>query len=708
LKYLFFKQNSTTDLLPEEDALNRISLLSAALSLALLGCGRSAPPHRPPEEKPTAGPKGWKGVPAPARTGRLIVPAGNPDTGRGCATDLLTLDVLVHAPMPANYDATVAAAITEVEAGLQASWFEAPAGCAVKIERADIFEGLSITDKNRHQKVWFTCAGSPTAISIKTGNQCNVVSLLRSTLFARLGDTPDTDPDVRVARDCEGRAQGPLWHIEPAAIGGFPPLAATSAHQPVLAIVDTPPGPPGSPTHGDLVERVALDVLGPAAGRVEIERWVALPFDPNAGGSAGGFGSTSHIARTLGELAHKHAATGQPLVVNLSLGWPAEAGNEAILRQGACSVAEGAAGEAVRSALLKLQERSPSALVFAAAGNRAYQEAVVDIQAANTCANAIGSVHNSVGPNGLLPFSWDSAGSKHMFPALWSVLNTCNDRRPVDSRLLTIAVGMTGRMGILPPPPLSEGRTLYAPGAGILIDGQPAMGTSYATAVAAAAAARTSLDGVLAREDFLVQNTCIDTLRDSQSNAVLAERKRLRVGARQAPCPADPPPPPPEVSPNGCDGAPGCELAPVDAAAPASGSLEALRKPDQYALGLGAPAPTGGPCPFTVCRVKLNALVPPNTEHGVLDFSAKIDSQYEDSDGPTISDVKLVMFVGTVRHEISLTVTDWVGGNTYFFNDKAIGDTYTTSELQAATYFFECNVTEGTQTTFRSDAVQGP
>lgn len=701
--------------------MNRISLLSAALSLALLGCGRSAPPARTPEVKApraVAGPDGWDKVPAPQRTSRLSGHGGTAvgNTGRACAADLLTLDVLTHAPMPPNYNATVAAAVSEIEANLRADWFAAPAGCSVKIQREDIFKGLTITDENRHQRVWFTCNSTGPAIAIKPGHQCEVVRLLKSTLFAKLGDTPDTDPDVRVARDCEGRAQGPLWHTEPAAIGEFQSLGATSPQRPVLAIVDTPPGPPGSPTHGDLVERVALDVLGPAADRVEIERWVALPFDPEVGGTAGGFGSTSHIARTLGVLAHKHAATGQPLVVNLSLGWPAEAGNESRLQQGACEVVEGAAGEAVRSALLKLYYRSPQALVFAAAGNRAYRDAVVDIQAANTCGNVLGGANNVVRPNGESGYVPDSGRNKHMFPALWSILNSCDDRRPPggqpSGQLLTIGVGMTGRLGVPPPAELSEGRTLYAPGRGILIYGQPAMGTSYATAVASAAAARTSLDEVLGRDNFLRKHTCVETLL--QDNGKLkAKHTRLRIGARNglpndAPdpvCPADPSELPFEVSPNGCNG---CEPGKDDAIAPVSGPVEALRKPDQYALGLGAPAPTGGPCPFTVCRVKLNALVPPNTEHGVLDFSAKIDSQYEDSDGPTISDVKLVMFVGTVRHEISLTVTDWVGGNTYFFNDKAIGDTYTTSELQGATYFFECNVTEGTQTTFRSDAVQGP
>lgn len=658
--------------------MNRISLLSAALSLALLGCGRSAPPARPPEVKPTAGPKGWKDVPAPARTGRLIVPAGNPDTGRGCATDLLTLDVLLHAPMPPNYDATVAAAITEVEAGLQASWFEAPAGCAVKIERADIFEGLSITDKNRHQKVWFTCAGSPTAISIKTGNQCNVVSLLRSTLFARLGDTDTTDPDVRVARDCEGRAQGPLWHVEPAAIGEFPPLAATSAHQPVLAILDTPPGPAGSPTHGDLVERVALDVLGPAAGRVDIERWVALPFDPTAGSTAGGFGSTSHIARTLGELAHKHAATRQPLVVNLSLGWPAEAGNEAILRQGACSVVEGAAGEAVRSALWKLHERRPMPLVFSAAGNRVYRDAIIDIQGVPNCGSREGS-------------------NKHMFPALWSVVNSCHYSDPTYSLLLSIGVGMTGPLGPMAPPELSEGRNLLAPGARLLIGGRPAQGTSYASAVAASVAARLSLAGAVDRNTFLTQHTCIN----------LDGSKELRVNANGAPCAL------PEArvplrlaeNPNGCGDSDRCEQidAPEDEE-PRPVEHGALREPDQYSLGLGSPQPPAAPCPFTVCASLLNS----GNSHTKIDFQATIGSGYGPG-GATISNAKLVIFVNTTRHDIALSVSNgWVGGNTYFFNDKAIGGTYSTAQLQAATFYFECYVTDTNGTAFRSDPIQAP
>lgn len=640
-----------------------------------------------PDAAPAAvvvGPAAWEAVPIPNVSNRMTgqntppgpIEIGDPppvETGRACASDLFAIDVLMHAPMPPNFSTKMEDVARSVEASANANrdWFSVPDACTLELVREDVFEGLEITDAFRHQRVWFRCEGMPAAVSVRPDSQCEVLLMMREALAEQIQPmNPGGFDPVRVSRDCEGRSQG-SWHNEPGVLGDFPPLGATSPEQPILAIVDTPRGTPDEPSHGDLVEILARETLGEAAARIEVERWVGLPFYQT-------FGSTSHLARTLGELVERHRDHARPLIVNMSLGWPAEAGNESKLVQGECEVLEGSAGEAVRSALWKLHERRPMPLVFSAAGNRVYRDAIIDIQGVPNCGSREGS-------------------NKHMFPALWSVVNSCHYSDPTYSLLLSIGVGMTGPLGPMAPPELSEGRNLLAPGARLLIGGRPAQGTSYASAVAASVAARLSLAGAVDRNTFLTQHTCIN----------LDGSKELRVNANGAPCAL------PEArvplrlaeNPNGCGDSDRCEQidAPEDEE-PRPVEHGALREPDQYSLGLGSPQPPAAPCPFTVCASLLNS----GNSHTKIDFQATIGSGYGPG-GATISNAKLVIFVGTTRHDIALSVSNgWVAGNTYFFNDKAIGGTYSTAQLQAATFYFECYVTDTNGTAFRSDPVQAP
>ncbi|MEZ4466047.1 MAG: hypothetical protein R3F43_16740 [bacterium] len=240
--------------------------------------------------------------------------------------------------------------------------------------------------------------------------------------------------------------------------------------------------------------------------------------------------------------------------------------------------------------------------------------------------------------------------------------------------------------GPLSGPFTQAGATLLAPGANVGVDdaGTLGTGTSYATAVASATAARLLLSNpAMGAEDFLRDHTCPPADADG--------KPRLRVGGGCGfPTFAALSPPPAPCT--------DCTQ-PVDA-----GGVASLVDPDSYSVGLATPQPDDPPCPVSPCRVVVQSGL------AKFDFTAAIaDGIKVMSTSPYIKNVKLVIIDGTTRFEYALTPpgSGWAGASAHTFNNMALPTPMmgNPTKIAAALYRFECTHVDGTVSVVRSDPV---
>lgn len=680
----------------------------AAPDAGIADAARVADAKRPAPDAAIALRRGGGGTP-PDITHRLVA-AEDPgeSLGRACASDLFSVDLLASYAWDPGYQVAIEGARDQLAARLnpaaigaartnRAAWFGHPAPCGedpVEVRLAGVFDGQESAlgiEPGRHQILTFQCPGSARRLPVVAAAQCDVVDQFQGALVQSVpptgigeaipvGAASEIKRQVMFARDCDGVPQGDaFWYSDPAWLGAFPspPTPTASA---ILAVIDTPRDA-SRPRHADRVHAVIQQVLGSMAAQIEVAHVPALVYEKGT--------PSTYIAREIGALAVQYRADERPMVANLSFGWPDEFGQIAELRgsvqlfrpAGNCRVAEGPSGEAVRSALVRLRGRKGQALLFAARGNRYQRQSVVDTQGAPTCLDVPLDTDANGAPRPGTPMGL-TRGSGSFFPAAWATILTCVPGAA--PRHLAISVGVDTAGGPLSGPDTQLGATLLAPGANLGVDdaGTLGTGTSYAAAVASAAAARLLLSTpTMTAEQFLQNHTC----------AAADATPRLRVGGGcdfPVLAPLSPPPAP-------CTDC----LQPVDA-----GGVSTLQIADAFATGLATPQPDDPPCPVSPCRVVVQSGL------AKFDFTAAItDGIHPAATYPYIKDVKLVIIDGTTRHEYTLPPPSggWAGATSYPFTNIALPSALAgnPAKINAALYRFECKHVGTAGVVLRSDPV---
>lgn len=329
----------------------------------------------------------------------------------GCRSDVFFVEVpLLGAPFGHDDPAVRADLLAALEARVAAdrSWFcEADdANCAARPitpRVVSLIEPGPGTPANiaaaltaRFMRVVFTHDATP--VRVRPEALCDVVATIRANV-------PE---GIHVGRECDLSPQGveglaadprnPMRHWHLARLGLAPVLDGRTP------IAYTPPSLPG--LRPEAVRLVVIDTgLDPqVADRLraanEIDRTTGGPRHPHGTGmtllahqvmpdaqvvpdrilDGQGVGSTGALAQAL---HHALFELPRPVIVNLSLGWPAELSSpRALTGEDGCETIEDGVGEAARYVLWEARsvqmERGP-ALVVAAAGNRPPEGVIADL-----------------------------------------------------------------------------------------------------------------------------------------------------------------------------------------------------------------------------------------------------------------------------------------------------------------------------------------
>jgi hypothetical protein len=404
-------------------------------------------------------------------------PAFNGQMGRGCRDDLYFVDVPLSLAKPwssLRIPNAVRTSLQGLARARKATWFCpsdggacAPPDPVVTLEsvlpqRAD----AGRTDGHlRYLRYRFSQPdGSPMPVDLDA--RCDVVATLQSLFLAR-----GVDPATRlnIGRECEAQGQTPeglaspdmtLWHMDRMGLPmsyAAPPPAAAAAYPVDIALIDsgvdaaiaeaagievdftTPPGAPGDVVPHRHGSAMAL-LLRQAAPEARIRSYIAL--DPNNTSTVG------DVAWALDRALYDPARDPNvPLVINMSLGWPAEFGYRAQLlgyvRDGVrspggvtCNLVEDAAGESVRYLLerARVADNNPAPVsVFAAAGNRT--------RPTDTGTAVDPSAHPRKDP---CATSYVAPGGDLFFPAAWALRKSCKVTAAGTTTPVALAVAVGG------------------------------------------------------------------------------------------------------------------------------------------------------------------------------------------------------------------------------------------------------------------------
>ncbi len=503
-------------------------LLFVALAAAvapLTGCDGCNPPPVPPPGG------GMGGAPPAADAGPADAAPPDPFqqddlTARTCRDDLFFVEVPIAAAPPPLLATSLAdvGLLLQAEARkarVGAAWFCAAPGCAadplMKVVVEDLLPARGGDLDARFFRLWFEDSAGA-RVPVTEAARCDVMATLRFLLIEELGD--DFNPlTLFVGRECEATGQTPseatatperrTWHldalgIDPASVRlGEPNPAAPTVH---VAVVDTrvdralatnlgaeivlPDGAVGpgacvgpeadGPPHrhagvmGLLVRQAAPDA--------RITFYPALGQDNRT--------PVGEVARALDRALHAPTLQpGEPLLINLSLGWPEELSSASplggpikvgphfdVTPGGTCATVEDPVGESVRGLLRVAYERDRTqgglTVAFAAAGNRAGEGP-----------RQPGTRPNWARPpapldyelDGCMPAGWDDGES--FYPAELHRDLTCapGTRAGGTARPTTAALGgvdRRGRISIMTPP--GADIALFAPGQHVYVDADPA------------------------------------------------------------------------------------------------------------------------------------------------------------------------------------------------------------------------------------------
>lgn len=417
-----------------------------------------------------------------------------PTLARPCRQDSIFVDVPLHYGPPWSSLSFVPrlehSLETEIATNLQ-SWFCATPGCVgepvrVKVSsvlpaRADPMRGKGHL---RFLRVKFSGEESGRALSLIDAGQCDAVQSVRDAVGVAAGVPTDT---YWVGRECDAQgaalegnptSQMLTWHLEAlglSASAALPP-ASSPAGLVDLALVDSgvvsavgsavqvasaydAVGTPGLHQHGSGMAILARQ-LAPQASLHDVR---AL--------EASGSGTSEALARGL-DHALFSSSRSRPLVLNLSLGWPAELSRTARIQGGTCSSHEDPFGETVRYMLdvarrYDLEGIRP-VFISAAAGNRARP-----VPASLFPPPPTGHVDFSCAP--------DPAGPSLFFPGEYSRVYSC----PVggSDELLTHATAAVDAEHDPAVSAIANAETpLVAPGQHVMVDASGAVGAPICSA----------------------------------------------------------------------------------------------------------------------------------------------------------------------------------------------------------------------------------
>ena len=400
--------------------------------------------------------------------------------GRSCRTDLFTVDVPTNAPM--HLPPTWALALPP-----EPDWFDPPCHEGVTVVE-DVFAGSSVLPE-RHYRVHFECEHM--VREVRREAVCAVIEALDTELQNWLGEDASA---IYIGRECDGTAQSPpgtAWQLAALNQSVAPPESGQHAR---VAVIDTafagPEWPetmahPHRPTAFSLPVRktdhplLVLQALREIAPVAPVDFYVGLR---DAQG-----GPTTDIARAIGQLVDRHRETPEPLVVNLSLGWPPEMatttlyaarpelaremdGNRVVGEGEERTCVESPSGEAVRAGLQALVDMrgERDTVILAAAGNRSVARSQPDW------------VEDSA--------NWEALGGRFA-PSAWA-------SRP--ARIISVGASAAGHIAghaferTRLPDLFAPGRSVPVPNVSGPGNGDPRMtvsGTSIATAYASGVAA---------------------------------------------------------------------------------------------------------------------------------------------------------------------------------------------------------------------------
>ncbi len=467
---------------------------------------------------------------------------GDVPPGRGCRDDLLFIDVPVAVRVPPRFHRVVAAAAGNLEdaalmvaneasdRGLE-GWFGPGIKPDVRAEallpRRRRADGYRVAGYGAaHRRFWrlsFHDAGERLAMNREA--QCDVVASTREAIRQALGDDgqdPKLADTLHIGRACDltGQTEGApsddmlKWHLR--SMGAVP-------HDP------GPPTPGAEPVHVALldtgVEDVVVGLLGGTCsddGDPETFGGVCANDANNANWHAGAMGllirqlapdamlhffpaigpdanaPVGELARALDRALHDPDVRDEPLVLNISAGWPPELGRPSVLvgrtalgphgdhDDNTCSTVEDPVGESVRWLLDAARRRDNSeapTIVHAAAGNRSdapYE--YVPGWALN---------HNpATDPCGFNPAL--GQGMDVFYPAEWHRRQTCRTRRdgsrtPARSIAVAFAASDHHEQPAVHNVPFSDA-AIHGPGQHVYVDARDWIGAVPATEVAPACA----------------------------------------------------------------------------------------------------------------------------------------------------------------------------------------------------------------------------
>ena len=432
-------------------------------------------------------------------------PPPNPRLGRACRSDYFVIDVPVALPGIDNLCSNLGARLD--------LWLADNGGAIGKTWTSQSLtsEMLSIRpDGSRDQHCLLNFNGSGgVLVPIPPQAQCDAIATIRAALVAVVG--PNQAATLLVARECDARTQSEtLWHK---AALDLPDDVATGGDGVTIAVIDTPIDPTVfTPTECGSARDTSSEPARHGAAIGALLRTIAPEADLKfyVGLSEAIGGAVTDVTMAVHRAIDDHGS--DPLVINMSLGWPPEMGQMSRLtgkkltqhsrqylglgpQANRCRIIEDPVGESTRRALLRAQDEN--IIVLAAAGNR--RESTVAPAHLAPPAALVNRVHQ-----GRLPYcgaTTKSAGINHaatFFPAAWGEPITCLD--PATSRYETLLLGVDQFSQRASPARDQNPRALLrAPGHRIRVDYTTTSGvdmtwvingTSAATAIASGIAAR--------------------------------------------------------------------------------------------------------------------------------------------------------------------------------------------------------------------------
>lgn len=333
----------------------------------------------------------------------------NEHWGRACRNDLFTVDVPVAKAL--GFPWLALPPTQEMAISADPSWFDPP--CEARTIVEDVYSDLAPLQE-RHYRVHFECEDRPGALAVRADAVCHVINALDQQLQSLIGPNA---ADIYIARECNGTAQtgnqsapGTAWQFEainapnnPYVIHSINTPARFNAGQTAqVAVIDTRsvitnhrtidhapsttafPMPVADSEHASMVIGAIRDL----APMQMVDRYVGLRAPKG--------GPTSDVAFALKQVILNQIEYPDPLIVNLSLGWPAEMAVRTYYSPDpehisppdltrtagpphALNCVESPVGESVRAGLQYLAVRPGGDTVsIAAAGNRLLTPAAPD------------------------------------------------------------------------------------------------------------------------------------------------------------------------------------------------------------------------------------------------------------------------------------------------------------------------------------------